>query len=65
MGPRLSQKARVGFATMLNYVGGSYIFIRQREFALRLTILRVIAEVKMSGVDENLDEDEGTPTEVD
>ena len=34
MGARLSQKAKVGFATMLNYVGGSYIFIR-RSPALR------------------------------
>jgi len=58
MGPRLSQKARVGFATMLNYVGGSYIFIRQREFAIHLMITRAVAMVKQQGpLDEDLDEE--------
>ena len=57
MGPRLSQKARVGFATMLNYVGGSYIFIRRREFELRFMILREVWKVKYNLVDENLDEE--------
>jgi len=65
MGPRLSQKARVGFATMLNYVGGSYIFIRQTEFTLRLTLSMVMQEVRMSPFkDENLD-DVDLPTDVD
>ena len=40
MGGRLSQKARVGFATLLNYVGGSFIFIHRREFYLRLNVVR-------------------------
>ena len=36
----LSQKARVGFATMLNYVGGSCMFIRRREFEIRMMLTR-------------------------
>ena len=41
MGERLSLKAKVGFATMLNYVGGSFIYIYRREFYLRLEITRM------------------------
>ena len=51
MGERLSQKAKEGFATMLNYVGGSYIFIR-REFAARLTLTQA------GGIDATRKEDE-------
>jgi len=56
MGARLSQKARVGFATMLNYVGGSYIFIRRREFAilhLRRELTRALAMAKQGSGNED------------
>jgi len=56
MGERLSQKARVGITTMLNYVGGSYIFIRRREFAilhLRRELTRALAMVKQGSGNED------------
>jgi len=57
MGPRLSQKARVGFATMLNYVGGSCIFIH-REFELRRELKRVLWRIATSDMtDVKLDGD--------
>merc|ERR1712226_483337 len=38
MGARFTKKAREGFATFLNYVGGAYIYIRLK-FTDRLKIL--------------------------
>merc|ERR1712232_1348747 len=38
MGARLSKKARDGFAAMLNWVGGAYIYVRVK-FTDRLKIL--------------------------
>merc|ERR1712066_861340 len=38
LGARLSKKAKEGFCTFLNYVGGSYIYVRVK-FADRLKIL--------------------------
>merc|ERR1712060_639083 len=38
MGARFTKKANEGWRTFLNYVGGSYIYVR-REFAGRLKIL--------------------------
>merc|ERR1719188_2294728 len=38
MGARFTKKAREGWRTMLNYVGGSYIYVRAK-FAVRLKIL--------------------------
>ena len=52
MGERLSPKAIDGFNTMLNYVGGAFIYIH-REFADRLTLIRATRKE-----DENFD-DEG------
>jgi len=43
MGERLSPKAINGFVTMLNYVGGAFIYIH-REFADRLTLIRATRE---------------------
>jgi len=59
MGPQLSQEARVGFATMLNYVGGSYIFIR-KEFELRLLLKVFLQQVARSDLrDVNWQEEDG------
>ena len=59
MGPRLSQEARVGFATVLNYVGGSYIFIR-KEFELNLLLERFLWQVASNPLrDINLSGHEG------
>merc|ERR1719491_1516645 len=38
LGNRFSKKAREGWRTMLNYVGGSYIYVRAK-FSVRLKIL--------------------------
>merc|ERR1719382_2255213 len=38
MGSRFSRKAKEGWKTVLNYVGGSYIYVRTK-FAVRLKIL--------------------------
>merc|ERR1711920_281928 len=38
MGARFTKKAREGFATFLNYVGGAYIYVRLK-FTDRLKIL--------------------------
>merc|ERR1719382_1139530 len=38
MGSRFSRKAKEGWKTVLNYVGGSYIYVRTK-FAVRLRIL--------------------------
>eukprot|EP00445_Apocalathium_hangoei_P037432 CAMPEP_0203957016 /NCGR_PEP_ID=MMETSP0359-20131031/89054_1 /ASSEMBLY_ACC=CAM_ASM_000338 /TAXON_ID=268821 /ORGANISM="Scrippsiella Hangoei, Strain SHTV-5" /LENGTH=324 /DNA_ID=CAMNT_0050890821 /DNA_START=38 /DNA_END=1008 /DNA_ORIENTATION=+ len=52
MGSRLTPKARDGFATFLNYVGGSYIYVRVK-FSERLKLLNSSwATATKKGMDE-------------
>merc|ERR1712151_856000 len=59
MGARFTKKARDGFATFLNYVGGAYIYVRVK-FTDRLKILASSwATANNRKVDETLVAEEG------
>merc|ERR1712012_768809 len=62
MGSRFTPKARDGWCTFLNYVGGSYIFIR-RKFAERLKILNASWNAATKNDGEQDDDDEGAAEE--
>jgi len=58
MGARLTAKGRDGWCTFLNYVGGSYIYVRTK-FAERLKILASSWAVATKKTDEEMAEAEG------
>jgi len=62
MGARLTPKARDGFCTFLNYVGGSYIYVRVK-FAERLKVLTASWAVATKKDEELVEEAEAAAAE--
>eukprot|EP00933_Yihiella_yeosuensis_P026147 TRINITY_DN20287_c0_g1_i1.p1 TRINITY_DN20287_c0_g1~~TRINITY_DN20287_c0_g1_i1.p1 ORF type:complete len:1108 (-),score=261.28 TRINITY_DN20287_c0_g1_i1:312-3635(-) len=58
MGARFSSKAKGGMISILNYVGGAYIYVR-REYAGRLKIIASSWRVAANKKDDELEVEEG------